>query len=238
MRTNGRSWLYLTVCVLLIASVATGCYREVAPDVESTAAADAEAISTGEEEQPDLLATAAANSELATHAAATSEAAPTPAVTPAEEAMPAPVATALPTLPVPTAAVTAISITPAPTFPPATVAATPASGGVTHIVQAGENLYQISRKYGTTWTAIAAANGIADPDSVYAGQKLLIPSSGGAVQPSQPSSGETTYVVQPGDNLYQIGLKYGLSHVYLAQYNGLPPETQVYAGQVLRIPPH
>lgn len=45
----------------------------------------------------------------------------------------------------------------------------------THVVQAGENLYRIGLRYGVNWLTIAAANGIAYPYWVYAGQVLRIP---------------------------------------------------------------
>lgn len=53
-------------------------------------------------------------------------------------------------------------------------AATPAPGG-THKVQLGETLYSIGRKYGVHWTQIQAANDLADPNNIKAGQVLIIP---------------------------------------------------------------
>lgn len=61
------------------------------------------------------------------------------------------------------------------------VAATPdnpASGcgeNVVHVVQAGENLFRIGLRYGTTVDAIVAANQLANRDVIYAGQQLVIP---------------------------------------------------------------
>jgi lipoprotein-anchoring transpeptidase ErfK/SrfK len=52
---------------------------------------------------------------------------------------------------------------------------TPAPEAVTHIVQAGEHLSQIATRYGISWTALAAANNIANPDVIYAGLALTIP---------------------------------------------------------------
>jgi LysM repeat protein len=46
---------------------------------------------------------------------------------------------------------------------------------IVHIVRWGENLWRISRWYGTTVEAIAYANGIANPHCIYAGQRLIIP---------------------------------------------------------------
>ena len=105
---------------------------------------------------------------------------------------------------------------------------------MTHTVQRGENLFRIALRYGTTVQAIASANGIANPALIYVGQVLVISTSGG--QPPAPPAGGT-YVVQPGDNLFRIALRYDLSYTYLAQYNGIANPAYIYVGQVLRIPP-
>lgn len=47
----------------------------------------------------------------------------------------------------------------------------------THIVQPGEYLSLIARNYGISWTTIAEANGITDPNRVFAGMQLVIPAS-------------------------------------------------------------
>jgi LysM repeat protein len=51
------------------------------------------------------------------------------------------------------------------------------------------------------------------------------------------SAGERIHVVQPGENLYRIGLIYGLSWVAIAEYNGIGNPNQITVGQELRIPP-
>jgi rare lipoprotein A len=43
-----------------------------------------------------------------------------------------------------------------------------------HIVQPGENLFRIAKAIGTTANALAALNGLANPDQVRAGQKILL----------------------------------------------------------------
>jgi LysM repeat protein len=53
---------------------------------------------------------------------------------------------------------------------------TPPSGGAgTHTVQPGENLFRIALKYNMLYTALAAANGLSFPYTVYPGQRLVIP---------------------------------------------------------------
>jgi len=103
------------------------------------------------------------------------------------------------------------------------------------VVQPGENLFRIALRYGATTQAIASANGIANPALIYVGQTLIIPAGS---QPSPSTGGATTYTVQPGDNLFRIALRYNMSHLYLAQYNGIANPASIYAGQVIRIPPH
>lgn len=100
-----------------------------------------------------------------------------------------------------------------------------------HIVQRGENLYRISLRYGTTVQAIAAANGIANPSRIYAGQRLNIPCGS---QP--PPSGEGVYTVRYGDTLYSIALHFGVSVQAVVQANGITNPNRIYAGQRLAIP--
>ena len=44
----------------------------------------------------------------------------------------------------------------------------------TYIVKRGDTLSSIAKKYGTTYQKIARDNGIANPNKIYAGQKLII----------------------------------------------------------------
>jgi len=106
-----------------------------------------------------------------------------------------------------------------------------------HVVQRGENLYRIALRYGTSFQALALANGIVNPDRIYAGQRLEIP--GLAALPSLPQparpSGQT-YVVRRGDTLSAIALRRGVSVWALVQANGIRNPSLIYAGQVLLIP--
>ncbi|NKQ34629.1 MAG: LysM peptidoglycan-binding domain-containing protein [Chloroflexi bacterium] len=106
-------------------------------------------------------------------------------------------------LPVPTLAAQAVlpaaSATPVPTPTiPATAVPTPEPApAATYTVQAGNTLFSIAQSYGLTVEELAAANGIADVNSLTVGQVLQIPGAGGVVaedtavapptdQPSQP----------------------------------------------------
>jgi LysM repeat protein len=114
-------------------------------------------------------------------------------------------------------------------------ATTPSSG--VHVAQKGENLFRIALRYGTTYQALAAANGIANPNQVYAGQRLVIPGQGTArPAPAQPTPSGQTYTVQRGDILSAIARRHGVSTWELAQANSIRNPSTIYAGQVLRIP--
>lgn len=244
-RNRNRLFLSASGLVIMLVLMA-GCYRPAAPDVTGTPAGGGEVVSPEEEQ----VATAIVEATRAAAAAGESEPAPTETLiplSPEPTAVPQPTseppaATAVPE-PSPTTS-EAAPTSPSPTLPPPTSlpptsppSASGTTGTVTHVVQRGENLFRIALRYGTTVQAIASANGIANPASVYAGQRLIVPTSGGAGSAPQPATG-TTYVVQPGDNLFRIALKYDMSYLHLAQYNGIANSSRVYVGQVLRIPPH
>jgi LysM repeat protein len=111
----------------------------------------------------------------------------------------------------------------------------------THTVQAGENLYRIGLKYGISWVKLAEYNGLANPNMIKVGQELKLSGdavSGGTADPTSTPSPmtETTYTVKAGDNLFRIGLAYGISWVQIAEANGIVNPNQIKAGDVLKIP--
>lgn len=110
----------------------------------------------------------------------------------------------------------------------------PSPGGPTvHIVQPGENLFRIALRYGTTVDAIAQANRIVNPWFIYVGQELTIPSGSGNLPPDSPGR---THVVQPGDTLYSIAVRYNTTVQALVIANNLSSPNFIHVGQVLNVP--
>lgn len=107
-----------------------------------------------------------------------------------------------------------------------------AGGGVEYIVQAGDDLGLIASKFGVSMDDIVRANGLENPDFIYVGQKLIIPTEGGT---SAPPSGKV-HVVRPGETLLMIAEMYGTTPEALAQANGLVNPNWIYVGQTLQIP--
>jgi len=132
--------------------------------------------------------------------------------------------------------------TPAPTKPPKPPKPTATPGGtadepVIHIVQPGETLYSIAAHYDTTVKALADANNIEDPDSIYVGQRLIIPDGTGSSPP--PSGGcRIHHTVQEGEWIWQIARDYDVSPYAILEANGLSVESgnNIKPGQVLCIP--
>lgn len=70
-----------------------------------------------------------------------------------------------------------------------TVAFQQADGATTtYVVQRGDNLSTIARRFGTTVNVLVALNKLANPGYLYVGQRLLIPTAGGTVPPATPTA--------------------------------------------------
>jgi len=107
-------------------------------------------------------------------------------------------------------------------------------GSSTHEVQAGESLWSIAQRYGTTVHALASANGISNPNLVVVGTTLTISGGGGSTMTS--STGGSTHTVRAGETLSDIGARYGVSVESIARANGLANPNLVVAGTSLTIP--
>lgn len=131
--------------------------------------------------------------------------------------------------------------------PPRAAPAPAAAAARTHTVLAGEHLTGIARRYGVTIAAIAAANRIADPSRIYAGQRLAIPgvaAPAAAPPPSPPSpaapapvaAAPRSHTVRAGEHLTGIARRYGVTIAAIAAANAIADSSRIYAGQRLTIP--
>ena len=88
----------------------------------------------------------------------------------------------------PTATLTETEAPALPTSTPVPPTRTPAPQPTTHVVAVGENLYRIALRYGLTTDQLAAANGIANYNTIHVGQVLRIPAPGQAIAAPAPSA--------------------------------------------------
>lgn len=103
---------------------------------------------------------------------------------------------------------------------------------IIHVVQRGETLFTIAKRYGTTVEALVQANQIADPSLIFAGQRLIIP----VEQAPAPRPQTTEYQVQVGDTLRGIAARFGAQPEAIAWLNGITNPDLIFAGQTLLIP--
>ena len=101
----------------------------------------------------------------------------------------------------------------------------PDTGTVSYTVKAGDSLWLIAQRYGTTVNAIKQANGLTS-DELQIGQVLRIPVS---------QSPYVEYTVRAGDTLWELSRRYGTTVEAIRQANGLISNV-LQIGQVLRIP--
>jgi LysM repeat protein len=139
-----------------------------------------------------------------------------------------------------TAAGTAPVYTPPVVTYPVGTTVTTVTTYTSYVVRAGDYLTTIAQRFNTTPQAIMAANAIANPDLIYVGQLLTIPrTSTTVVQPRpqpRPVVSGRIYIVQPGDNLFSIGARFGRDVWSIARRNGILDLNAIYIGQPLIIP--
>lgn len=129
----------------------------------------------------------------------------------------------------------------------APAAAAPAAAPVapsakTHTVVAGDTVYAIAQKYGTSVDAVLSANGLSRASIIYPGQRLAVsgaPAAAAApatapVTTTAPAAG-ATHVVAAGDTVFGIAQKYGTTTQALFSLNGLDASSIIYPGQKLAV---
>lgn len=112
---------------------------------------------------------------------------------------------------------------------------------VNYTVQAGDSLYSIANKFGTTVDKIKKDNNL-KTDALSIGQVLIVDDNKG-VSSVEECYGEDfvvpgdyiTYTVKSGDNLYSIARKYNTSVSEIKSLNNLSTNN-LSIGQVLKIP--
>jgi murein DD-endopeptidase MepM/ murein hydrolase activator NlpD len=90
-----------------------------------------------------------------------------------------------------------------------------------HLLQRGETLYTLARRYNVTVEELARHNSIQDPTRLAVGARIRVPG---------------TYVVKQGDYVIAIARKLGVDWLDLLAENGLGRDDVVRPGEVLRVP--
>ncbi len=95
------------------------------------------------------------------------------------------------------------------------------SSDTLHILEKGETLYALSRKYSVPVALLLERNKISDAGKITAGQKIYIPE---------------TYTIQKGDTLYSIARKFAVTVDALQKANNLSDSEVLKVGKILIVP--
>jgi N-acetylmuramoyl-L-alanine amidase len=127
---------------------------------------------------------------------------------------------------------------------PSTTSGAPRPGFATVEVEPGDTLTSLAARFGTTPGALAAANGIRDPNRIDAGTVLQLPASASGATPGSIAApggaapaGAGTITVHAGDTLTSLAAHYGTTPGALAAANGISDPNVISAGMRLIVPP-
>jgi len=108
----------------------------------------------------------------------------------------------------------------------------------THLVQSGDNLWDIARKYKVAHRSIAKWNGMAPNDRLMPGQSLVIwqkmagKSAGGN---SNNVTRSIRYKVRRGDSIAKIAQKFNIKINDVKKWNSLQHKKYIQPGQMLKL---
>lgn len=117
-----------------------------------------------------------------------------------------------------------------PTVALAASEAAPVASSSIYVVQSGDTLSSIARRFGTTVNTLVQINQLANANQIYVGQRLEVPGY------SDGGPGCNIYTVQRGDTLTAIARRFGVSIQALAQENNISNTSRITVGQHLCIP--
>lgn len=159
-----------------------------------------------------------------------------------------------PNTPAPPVSSTGATATPSglitPTALPGIGGDTTSSGGeCTYTIQSGDTLFRVAVRNNTTVDEIAAANPGINPNLIQPGQVINLPgctpgATGNNVVPTTepdttgnvPTGSGTTYTVQPGDTLFAIAQRFGITVQDIVSANSMTNPNNLSVGQELIIP--
>lgn len=114
---------------------------------------------------------------------------------------------------------------------------TRASGG-TVIVQPGETLSAIALRHRTTIARLVAINHLANPNLIFAGQRLSLDAVASSAATSARTATPSTqvHVVRAGEHLTAIANRFGTTIAAIVALNGIVNPDRIFPGQRLLVP--
>jgi len=107
---------------------------------------------------------------------------------------------------------------------------------IIHVIQPGETLSEIARRYGVPMNNIMVVNNIANPNRIFWGLRLRIPTGEVMLPDPATRTASTVHTVVRGETLFRIAVRYNVPMNNIVIANGLANPNNIYAGQLLVIP--
>ncbi|KLU40724.1 MAG: hypothetical protein AA931_04055 [Peptococcaceae bacterium 1109] len=110
-------------------------------------------------------------------------------------------------------------------------------GTFRYTVQPGDSMFLIARRFGVSLDALIAANPqIQNPNLIFPGQIVCVPTSPAPPPPVCPP-GTFRYTVQPGDSMFLIAQRFGVSlNALIAANPQIQNPNLIFPGQVICVP--
>jgi len=118
----------------------------------------------------------------------------------------------------------------------ATAAAPAAHADEQYTVRSGDTVSHIAAKYGTSVQAVRGANGLNGSAFIREGQRLTIPTSGGAAATTTAAPASGAHTVASGETVSAIAKRYGTTVAAITSANGLDSRAFIRVGQTLTVP--
>ncbi len=103
-----------------------------------------------------------------------------------------------------------------------------------YVVQAGDSLWSVARRYDVTVAELAQWNSMSPRDILSVGRELVVWSEVPVFVPTgNQRIRRVSYTVRSGDSLYRISTRFRVSVADLLQWNNISPERHLRPGQQL-----
>ena len=115
---------------------------------------------------------------------------------------------------------------------------------VVHVVEKGDSLWLIGNRYGVSLSSLRRWNRTNGTARIRPGQKIVVwvkdpaaepPPGMAEIQPAGVPAQEIWYTVQPGDSLWEIARRFGVTVSDLSRWNQIDTHRPIRPGLRLRI---
>ena len=117
-------------------------------------------------------------------------------------------------------------------------------GTISYQMKAGDTLYRLAQRFGTTVAALISANPTVKPDQLQVGQRICVPRQQHLIPPGTPNGtttftcppSSTPYIIQPGDTYFKLAQRFNTTIEALTRANPTINPYALLIGERICIP--